>query len=137
MQLTYLGLAASVVQAGRLAVTERAGASNAPPAGYSCDRGCQCGRRPVAPHTTSAGIGIALHRVSFGRSLGTRAGGVGTRELNSCTLDFFSLWIFSLRICFHLLICSPHSLRLDLFSFEENGVGLRIPFCFHDRYPIS
>ncbi|KAH9031174.1 hypothetical protein EDB84DRAFT_1578814 [Lactarius hengduanensis] len=50
---------------------------DAPPAGYSGDRGSQGRRRPVASHgmdTASAGIGIALHRVSFWGALGTRAG---------------------------------------------------------------
>ncbi|KAH9055291.1 hypothetical protein EDB87DRAFT_1339056 [Lactarius vividus] len=61
-------------------------AERAPPAGLSAGRGCEGGRRPIASRavdTPSSGVSITLHRVSFGRSVGTGAERVGMCELSS------------------------------------------------------
>jgi len=114
-----LGLAASAIQGGPFAVAKRAGARFARSAcGLLWQLSCQGGRRPVASRavdTTSAGIGIMLRRVSFGRPMGTRGGGVGACELNSCTACFS----FGCFLCAYMFLSlSSQSLRLDLFSLK-------------------
>ncbi|KAH9169811.1 hypothetical protein EDB89DRAFT_1982839, partial [Lactarius sanguifluus] len=67
------------VQAGRLAVLERAGASHTPLVGHAGNQVFQGESRPIASRAveiTSAGINITLRRVSCRGALGTPAGGV-------------------------------------------------------------
>ncbi|KAH9165339.1 hypothetical protein EDB89DRAFT_318050 [Lactarius sanguifluus] len=92
------GLVACAVQAGRLAVFERPGASHTPPAGHAGDRGYQGGRKPVTSRTVgveSAEIGITLRRFSFGGTRETRAGGMNQIHVRSFLFSFFLDFFFA------------------------------------------
>ncbi|KAH9166158.1 hypothetical protein EDB89DRAFT_2005343 [Lactarius sanguifluus] len=97
------------VQAGRLAVLERAGASHTPLVGHAGNQVFQGESKPIASRTaeiTSVGINICF--------LQGRTGNSGGSESNSCTL-FFVLSFSNVFFACLSLIRSPHSLRLSVF----------------------
>ncbi|KAH9165343.1 hypothetical protein EDB89DRAFT_2012047 [Lactarius sanguifluus] len=99
------------VQAGRLAVLERAGASHTPLVGHAGNQVFQGESRPIASRAveiTSAGIDICFLQGCTGNS-------GGRSESNSCTLFLFSLFFRMSSLRVYLSFDHHTQLRLSVF----------------------